>query len=230
MPKATTTFNPAEYTTVAERIDLFYAAYPNGQIHTRLVSYQDGRVIVEASVFREGADQRPATTGLASEHEKDGEINAVACLENTETSAIGRALANLGFTGSPRRPSREEMEKADRARDHLRRAGGSPDDTYVRVSPAPARRKERMDRVAERPVPSYERLQERANAHVGVANLLARARRAGFPTPRADALEGDVASARGEAVRIVPIAAELRGWLRDYAGDLAQALEHPRMS
>ncbi|HET7456265.1 MAG TPA: hypothetical protein VFJ74_01340, partial [Gemmatimonadaceae bacterium] len=39
----------------------------------------------------------PAATGWASEREGDGEVNTVACLENTETSALGRALANLGF-------------------------------------------------------------------------------------------------------------------------------------
>src|SRR5687768_9465697 len=44
MPKTTGSFNPDEYTTVAERIQLFYDAYPDGQIHTRLVSYEGGRV------------------------------------------------------------------------------------------------------------------------------------------------------------------------------------------
>jgi len=43
----------------------------------------------------------------------------VACLENTETSAIGRALANLGFTASKNRPSLEEIEKAARARTRM---------------------------------------------------------------------------------------------------------------
>ena len=39
----------------------------------------------------------------------------MACLENTETSAVGRALANLGFTASRERPSLEEMAKTARA-------------------------------------------------------------------------------------------------------------------
>ncbi len=54
----------------------------------------------------------------------DGEINAVACLENTETSAIGRALANLGFLAARLRPSVEEVAKASRARARL---GVEPD-------------------------------------------------------------------------------------------------------
>jgi hypothetical protein len=67
-------------------------------------------------VFRTEKSRTPAATGWASERIGDGDINTVACLENTETSAIGRALANLGFTASKNRPSLEEMEKADRAR------------------------------------------------------------------------------------------------------------------
>jgi hypothetical protein len=69
-----------------------------------------------ASVYRDARTRWPAATGWASERVGDGDINTVACLENTETSAIGRALANLGFTASKNRPSAEEMEKADRAR------------------------------------------------------------------------------------------------------------------
>jgi hypothetical protein len=114
MPKTDAGFNPEEYTTVAERVALFYRRYPTGRINTRLLSYENRRVVVEASVYRWESSSNPAATGMASEHEGDGEINAVACLENTETSAVGRALANLGITGSVRRPSREEMEKAAR--------------------------------------------------------------------------------------------------------------------
>jgi len=70
----------------------------------------------KALVYRTMAEPSPAATGWASEREGDGDINLVACLENTETSAIGRALANLGFTASRQRPSAEEMVKASRAR------------------------------------------------------------------------------------------------------------------
>jgi hypothetical protein len=39
-------------------------------------------------------------------------VNATSALENCETSAIGRALANLGYAPKGKRPSREEMLKA----------------------------------------------------------------------------------------------------------------------
>jgi hypothetical protein len=121
--KAGSDFDPARYAPVAERIIQFYAAYPSGRILTKLISRDDGEVIFRASAYRETADARPAATGWASEREGDGDVNEVACLENTETSAIGRALANLGFTASRQRPSAEEMAKAARVRARLATRG-----------------------------------------------------------------------------------------------------------
>ena len=123
MPKTTQTFDPDSYTPVAVRVRQFYDRFPVGRIVTELVSSEvrDGTTIVtfRALVFRSANETLPAATGWAAERDDDGEINAVACLENAETSAIGRALANLGFATSVR-SSREEMEKAERGRRHLR--------------------------------------------------------------------------------------------------------------
>src|SRR5690242_17652020 len=109
-------FDLASYAPVAERITLFYQAFPRGRIMTELVSRTERDVVFRALVYRDASDGDAAATGWAAEREGDGEINTVACLENTETSAIGRALANLGFTASRERPSAEEMAKASRAR------------------------------------------------------------------------------------------------------------------
>jgi len=73
------------------------------------------------NVYRDASESGPAATGWAAEREGDGDVNEVACLENTETSAVGRALANLGFTASRLRPSAEEMAKAARARARIGR-------------------------------------------------------------------------------------------------------------
>lgn len=108
-----------EYALVADRIELFYARYPMGRIITELVSRSEREITFRALVYRTAEDEVPAATGWASEREGDGDVNAVACLENTETSAIGRALANLGFAAAARRPSAEEMWKAARARARL---------------------------------------------------------------------------------------------------------------
>ena len=127
MPKTTLPFPPGDYAPVAERIALFYSRHPEGRIVTQLVERGEA-IVFKALAFRNASDSLPAATGWASERVGDGEINAVACLENTETSAIGRALANLGFTASNRRPSAEEMLKAARERARLineRRVGRS---------------------------------------------------------------------------------------------------------
>jgi hypothetical protein len=113
-------YDLAAYATVAERIRLFYERHPLGRIQTELVSRTSNEVIFKALVYRTPEDELPSATGWAAEREGDGEINLVACLENTETSAVGRALANLGFTASRERPSAEEMAKASRVRARLR--------------------------------------------------------------------------------------------------------------
>src|SRR5688500_12341531 len=142
------------YTHVSDRITLYYARYTDGRILTRLISHTDEEITVQAFVFRSLDEQRPSATGLASERIGDGDVNTVACLENTETSAIGRALANLGLTASINRPSREEMDKADRERG--RRVAEAARDRPA----APARRPSLTTRT---PIPVSIALQRRAD-------------------------------------------------------------------
>jgi len=119
-------FDPDAYAPVAERIRLFYEAHPRGRIITKLVRRTEREVLLRALVYRDIQESKAAATGWAVEREGDGDINLVACLENTETSAIGRALANLGFTASKQRPSAEEMVKASRARVRARLGSAQP--------------------------------------------------------------------------------------------------------
>lgn len=109
-------FDPDGYAPVADRIALFYERFPMGRVETHLVDRSDRGVVFRAAVYRDPGERRPAATGWAAEREGDGEVNTVACLENTETSAVGRALANLGFTASRHRASAEEMAKVARER------------------------------------------------------------------------------------------------------------------
>ncbi len=104
-------FNLEDYETVEERLIKFWKEHPDGQIHTRLLEHTSGRFIVEASIFRTEADARPWTTGLAEETVQGRGVNATSALENCETSAIGRALANAGYATKGKRASREEMSK-----------------------------------------------------------------------------------------------------------------------
>jgi hypothetical protein len=104
-------FNLEDYETVEERLIKFWKDHPDGQIHTKLLDSASGRFIVEASVYRTEADIRPWTTGLAEETIQGRGVNATSALENCETSAIGRALANAGYATKGKRASREEMVK-----------------------------------------------------------------------------------------------------------------------
>ena len=108
-------FNLEDYETVEERLVKFWKDHPDGQIHTKLLENTASRFIVEASIFRTEADVRPWTTGLAEETVQGRGVNATSALENCETSAIGRALANAGYATKGKRASREEMGKVVKA-------------------------------------------------------------------------------------------------------------------
>jgi hypothetical protein len=108
-------FNLEDYETVEERLIKFWKDHQDGQIHTRLLDHSSGRFIVEASIYRTEADARPWTTGLAEETVQGRGVNATSALENCETSAIGRALANAGYATKGKRASREEMSKVAKA-------------------------------------------------------------------------------------------------------------------
>ena len=104
-------FNLEDYETVEERLTKYWKDHPDGQIHTQLLEQTASRFIVLASIFRTEADARPWTTGLAEETVQGRGVNATSALENCETSAIGRALANAGYATKGKRASREEMSK-----------------------------------------------------------------------------------------------------------------------
>jgi hypothetical protein len=110
-------FNLEDYETVEERLIKFWKDHPDGQIHTKLLDSASGRFIVEASVYRTEADIRPWTTGLAEETIQGRGVNATSALENCETSAIGRALANAGYATKGKRASREEMGKVAKSQE-----------------------------------------------------------------------------------------------------------------
>ena len=108
-------FNLDNYETVEDRLKVFWKDNPNARINTEIAHItEDGTcVTVRAEVFKQEEDARPVATGIAQETKGQGGFaNADAWMENCETSAIGRALANWKYQGSTKpRPSREEMSK-----------------------------------------------------------------------------------------------------------------------
>lgn len=87
-----------EYKTVAKRVDEF--RQDNGKdlsIVTSLVDRDENAVVMKAEILDK--DGRVIATGYAEEHRTASQINKTSALENCETSAIGRALANFGLGG-----------------------------------------------------------------------------------------------------------------------------------
>jgi len=104
-------FNLEDYETVEERLEKFWKDYPDGRVETELIEATAQRFIVIARIYRTEADQRYWTSGMAYELISERGVNATSALENCETSAIGRALANAGFAAKGKRASRAEMSK-----------------------------------------------------------------------------------------------------------------------
>tara|TARA_R100000008_G_scaffold2941_1_gene2196 strand:- start:1329 stop:2249 length:921 start_codon:yes stop_codon:yes gene_type:complete len=111
MPK----YNIDNYELVEDRLKKFWKDNPNARINTDVVGNSDDgtMVIVKAELFINKEDTLPIATGLAQETKGIGGFaNNEAWLENCESSAIGRALANWKYQGSKKpRPTQEEMKK-----------------------------------------------------------------------------------------------------------------------
>lgn len=115
-------FNLQDYETVEERIKRFYKDNPTGRILTdNITTLQDRQVgvwVTKSYIYLTPEDQElqlPKATGLAFEIDSAKGPTATSGLEVCETSSIGRALANGGYSGN-KRASRTEMEKVARGK------------------------------------------------------------------------------------------------------------------
>lgn len=116
-------FNLDDYEPVAARLDRWLKAMIEGYAESR----NDYPRVVTDMISQPGAEicviraelwlgEMLISTGYAEEVRGQGNVNLTSHVENCETSAIGRALANCGMAGSDmtKRPSREEMTKVQR--------------------------------------------------------------------------------------------------------------------
>ena len=87
-----------KYTTVAMRVEVFRKHFPDFSVNTRVTVDDGKRVVVVAEIYPPKAE-RPVATGIAEEIRGAGNVNRTSAVENGETSAIGRALANMGLHG-----------------------------------------------------------------------------------------------------------------------------------
>jgi len=108
-------FNLSEYDPVENRVHAFWQDHNQGRIHTEIVLINETEIVIKASIFADREDPRPVAIGFAQESRK---TDPVSFAEKCETSAIGRALANLGYSPNLKnkflRATREEMEKVAR--------------------------------------------------------------------------------------------------------------------
>jgi hypothetical protein len=116
-------FNLDDYEPVAARLDRWLENRIGGfmsstndypRVLTRMVSEPGSDICVIRAELWLG--EMLISTGYAEEVRGAGNVNRTSHVENCETSAIGRALANCGMAGSDmsKRPSREEMSKVQR--------------------------------------------------------------------------------------------------------------------
>ena len=117
-----------DYVDVATRIQAFRQMYPEGQIYTQVLEHENGAILVKATVYSE--DGRILATGHAQESQNASMINKTSYVENAETSAIGRALGNLGIGSTQSIASVEEMANALEAQEVIRATDKLVDSIY----------------------------------------------------------------------------------------------------
>jgi hypothetical protein len=147
-------FNLADYETVEVRLEKFIKDYPDFRIATELEVVERDRYIVKAYLFKTTSDSLSWATGYAEEKITDRGVNSTSALENCETSAIGRALANAGYAAKGKRPSREEMSKvvaqkpAKPAVADVQDYWTTPVNEYMKVVDAPVTLEKAMENIA----------------------------------------------------------------------------------
>jgi len=113
-------FNLEDYEPVAVRHSRWLAQHPNGRTITHMVSTPGADIcVIRAELWLEDVC---IATGYAEEVRGAGNVNRTSHVENCETSAVGRALANAGMAGTDvnKRPSREEMIKVQNSAPKMR--------------------------------------------------------------------------------------------------------------
>lgn len=113
-------FDLSQYEPVAARHARWLEKHPHGRTITHMVSVPGADIcVIRAELW---LDDVCIATGYAEEVRGAGNVNRTSHVENCETSAVGRALANAGMAGSDvsKRPSREEMSKVQNTKPKMR--------------------------------------------------------------------------------------------------------------
>jgi hypothetical protein len=84
-----------QYVEVKERIKYFREIHTDWGLTSEILDLTDERCVIKATITNQ--DDRIIATGIAYETKGSSFINKTSFIENCETSAWGRALANLGI-------------------------------------------------------------------------------------------------------------------------------------
>ena len=84
-----------QYVEVNERIKYFRDHFKDWSLTSEVIDLSEDRCVIKASITNE--KDKVIATGIAYEMHGSSFINKTSFIENCETSAWGRALANLGI-------------------------------------------------------------------------------------------------------------------------------------
>src|SRR5210317_862989 len=89
------TIQGKQYVEVNERLKHFRSTYIGYSLISEVVNINDTSITIKATIYDD--KQNPIASGIAQEVKGTTFINKTSYIENCETSAWGRALANLGI-------------------------------------------------------------------------------------------------------------------------------------
>lgn len=145
------------YVMVVEKVKAFRSLFPDGFIHTDIISL-DGDVVVmqsKAGYYENGAE-KILGTGLAFERRESSFINKTSYIENCETSAVGRALSFIYFGADDSISSADELANAinnqNKDKDINLPAPEGTENAFSRPSGQGSSSASTVDKVPENPV------------------------------------------------------------------------------
>jgi len=159
-----------EYVEVNERLRFFRETYPKFSLTSEVLEKTDNSILILASVIDE--DGRVIANGMAEEEKGSTFINKTSYVENCETSAWGRALANFGIGLENSVASAEEVQNA------VANSGAKPkskellalkvdDDNWVKVLKFVAQHKEKgLPWIADQLKVKYKPLTQKVKAEL----------------------------------------------------------------
>ena len=99
-----------EYVEVTERLIYFRKNFPNYSLTSEVLDKTDNSILIMARIMNEAG--QIISCGIAEEIKGSTFINKTSYVENCETSAWGRALANFGIGLDTSVASAEEVSNA----------------------------------------------------------------------------------------------------------------------